>query len=200
MRTQPWMYQPNYRPPITPQDFFFCMWLETQPCLNYESVQNDKLFILSFAKVEPLVKHADCIYYSYSYLILTIFICIEKSICIFVKKKKINLYINKLLLMVWHVVLNVVICRCQVLKLADSNAANPAGFSCWCTAVLPRPKHTLSRQVSMLIGSSCGPSLTSVLWPFKGKLSRQHSSCGVVVTTTSYVLPVFTPYFQDGEL
>lgn len=69
-----------------PQDFFFCMWLETQPCLTYESVQNDKLFILSFAKVEPLVKYTDCIYYSYSYLILTIFICIEKSICIFVKK------------------------------------------------------------------------------------------------------------------
>lgn len=64
----------------------------TQPCLTYESVQNDKLFILSFAKVEPLVKHTDCIYYSYSYLILTIFICIEQ-ICIFVKKQ--NLYMNK---------------------------------------------------------------------------------------------------------
>lgn len=43
--------------------------------------------MLSFAKVEPLVKHTACIYL-YSYLILTIFICIEQSICIFVKKNK----------------------------------------------------------------------------------------------------------------
>lgn len=86
------------------------MWLETQPCLTYESVQNYKLFMLSFAKVEPLVKHTDYIYYSCSYFILTIFICIEKSICIFVKKqtkKTINLYIIKWLLMVLHIVLNV---------------------------------------------------------------------------------------------
>lgn len=103
--------------------------------------------------------------------------------------------------MVWHVVLNVVVIySCQIFKLADSYAANLAGFCCWSTVVLPRPKHTLSRQVSMLIGSSCAPSLTSVLRPSKGKLSRQHSSCCAVVTTTSYLLPVFTPYFQDGEL
>lgn len=42
--------------------------------------------MLSFAKVEPLVKHTDCKYYTYSYLFHAIFICIVQSICIFVKK------------------------------------------------------------------------------------------------------------------
>lgn len=73
----------------------FFMWSEMQRCLTYKSVQSDKLFILSFAKVEPLVKHTDCKYYLYSYLILTIFICTKKSICIFVKK---DLYINKIVI------------------------------------------------------------------------------------------------------
>lgn len=70
---QIWMYRPNYRPPITQQVFLLLLlWLETQPCLTYEFVQNDKLFILSlsFAKVEPVVIYSDCKYYScflYSY-------------------------------------------------------------------------------------------------------------------------------------
>lgn len=51
--------------------------------------KNDKLFILSFTKVEPLVKpHTRYIYYVM--FILVIFICIEKSICIFVKKQNKN--------------------------------------------------------------------------------------------------------------
>lgn len=53
------------------------MWLETQPRLTYESVQNHKLFVLCFAKVEPLVKLTDCIYYAYCYIFLDIFIYIE---------------------------------------------------------------------------------------------------------------------------
>lgn len=64
------------------------VWLETQPHLTYESVQNHKLFVLCFAKVEPLVKHRDCIYYTYCYIFLDIFIYIEQIIRIFVKKKK----------------------------------------------------------------------------------------------------------------
>lgn len=38
------------------------------------------------------------------------------------------------------------------------------------------------------------------LRPFKGTLSHQHSSCCTVVTSTSHLLPVFTPYFQDGGI
>ena len=97
-KTQLWMYQSDCGALIMTRIFLFsfCMWLETQPRLTYESVQNYKLFILGFLqRLRPLVKYTDCSYYCYSYLVLTIFICIEQSICIFVKKrtkKQKNLY------------------------------------------------------------------------------------------------------------
>lgn len=72
----------------------FWMWLETQPCLTYESVQSHKLFVLCFAKVEPFVKLTDCIYYTYCYILFDIFIYMEQIICIFVKPKK--MYVNKI--------------------------------------------------------------------------------------------------------
>lgn len=49
---------------------------------------NPKLFVLCFAKVEPLVKLTDCIYYTYCYILCDIFIYIEQIICIFVKQNK----------------------------------------------------------------------------------------------------------------
>lgn len=63
----PWMYQSRYQPRIISR---ICsrVWLETQPHLTYEYVQNHKLFVLCFAKVEPLVKQRDCIYYTYCHI------------------------------------------------------------------------------------------------------------------------------------
>lgn len=50
--------------------------LNYQPCLNYMFVQNK---LLSFTKVEPVVKQTDCVHESFIF-ILEIFICIEKAV------------------------------------------------------------------------------------------------------------------------